>query len=299
MRLTALLILLANCLPAFADPVVTKTPELVKIPYMERAGLHRDYADELLALALELSEERYGPYEVIQQPAQTVIRRQLLALQQGDDLSVAISMPMPEWRSNARMIPFPLMKGLASYRLFFSHSKNLDRFNAIESLAELKSLKVGQGPGWSTARILEDHGFQVVYAGPYKTLFPMLHGGRFDLLMRGVYEIQPELDAYLPEMPELTIVDGFAVYTYLPMYFFVSEQKPELAERLIYGLQSAHDSGEWDRLFYRYFSDTLRLLNLERRRLFYLSNTNIDGSYYENDRPYLLESIVTLESQGQ
>ncbi len=299
MRLTALLLLLANCLPAFANPVVVQTPELVKIPYMERAGLHRDYANDLLELALKLSEEHYGPYEVIQQPAQTVIRRQLLALQQGDDLSVAISMPMPEWRNNAKMIPFPLMKGLASYRLFFCHRKNLERFNAIENIEELKSLKVGQGTGWSTAKILEDHGFQVVYGGPYKTLFPMLHGGRFDLLMRGVYEIQPELAAYLPQMPELAIVDGFAVYTYLPMYFFVSEQKPELAERLTYGLQKAHDSGEWDRLFYRYFSDTLRVLNLERRRLFYLSNTNIDGSYYENDKPYLLESIVTLESQRQ
>ncbi len=261
--------------------------------------MHIDYASDLLTLALELSKDRYGSYQVVQQPAQTVIRRQLLELQKGGDLSVAVSMPMQEWLDNARIIPFPLLKGLASYRLFFSHSKNLDRFNAIEHLDELKSLKVGQGSGWSTAKILEDNGFQVVYGGPYRTLFPMLHGDRFQLLMRGVYEIKPELEAFLPEMPELVIVDGFAVYTYLPMYFFVSREESELAERLTYGLQKAHDTGQWDRLFYQYFNDTLSLLNLERRRVFYLNNTNIDGSFYENDKPYLLESIVTLESQRQ
>lgn len=297
MRRIYLLLILATGLPALANPTVERAPDIVKTPYMERAGLHREYANDLLILALELSEERYGPYELIQQGSQTVIRRQLLELQRGNNLNIAISMPMPEWLDNAHMIPFPIMKGLASYRLFFSHSENLERFNAIASIEELKGFKVGQGPGWSTARILEDNDFKVVYGGPYRTLFLMLHGDRFDLLMRGVYEIKPELDAFRPTMPELAIVDGIAIYTYLPMYFFVSREQPVLAERLSYGLQKAHDNGQWDSLFHRYFSDTLSLLNLEQRRVFYLDNINIDNSYYDRDRPYLLDSIVTMESE--
>ncbi|UZJ45538.1 transporter substrate-binding domain-containing protein [Marinimicrobium sp. C6131] len=297
MRLISLLLVLAICQATFAAQPTGSVPEVIKIPYMERAGLHRDYANDLLKLALELSEHRYGPYEIVQQPAQTVIRRQLLELQEEGHLSVALSMPMAEWLNNAEMIPFPIMKGLASYRLFFSHRKNLDRFNAIDDLDTLKTLKIGQGPGWSTSKILEDNGFEVVYGGPYKTLFPMLHGDRFQLLMRGVYEIQPELEAYLPEMPELVIVDGIAIYTYLPMYFFVSREQPGLAERLRYGLKKAHDNGQWDALFDQYFGDMLNWLNHGTRRVFYLDNTNIDRSFYANDKSFLLKSIVALESQ--
>ncbi len=299
MRLTALLLLLALCQATFAARSTEAAEVVVDIPYMERAGLHLDYAIDLLTLALALSEQRYGPYKIVQQPSQTVIRRQLLELQKNERLSVAISMPMPEWLNNAEQIPFPIMKGLASYRLFFSHRQNLERVNAIEGLAALKTLKIGQGAGWSTAKILEDNGFEVVYGGPYETLFPMLLGDRFQLLMRGVYEIKPELEVYQPDMPDLAMVDEIAIYTYLPMYFFVSRKQPELAERLNFGLKKAHETGQWDALFYHYFSDTLSLLNLETRRVFYLNNTNIDRSFYANDKPYLLPSIVTLESQRQ
>lgn len=271
---------------------------IVNIPLMERAGPHREYADALLALALESSEDRYGGYEIRQETGETVIRRQLLGIVRGDSLSVAVSMPSSDWLDNARLVPFPILKGLASYRLFLAHGRNLEVLNHIEDVATLKTFEVGQGEGWSTGKILEDHGFKVVYGGPYKTLFPMLYADRYQLLMRGVYEIAPELELYQPRMPELEIVDGFAIYTYLPMYFFVSRDQPQLAERLEYGLKKAHASGQLDALFMHYFSDTLTLLNLGQRRIFCLPNTNIDSSFYENDKPYLLEAINTVEAES-
>ncbi len=270
---------------------------LVNIPYMERAGLHRDYADALLELALESSRDTYGPYEIVQQGEQTVIRRQLQQLIDGTNLSVAVSMPMPEWLEGTRMVQFPIMKGLASYRLFFAHEENLTLFNMIERVESLKALKIGQGRGWSTAKLLEDNGFRVVYGGNYKALFPMLGADRFQLLMRGAYEIGPEYAFYKDIMPELAIVDGLAIYTYLPMYFFVSEKHEGLAERLEYGLKKAHASGAIDSLFEQYFSEALALLNVEQRKIFYLPNTNIDPSFYEKDKPYLLETIIKREAE--
>jgi hypothetical protein len=268
---------------------------MVAIPYMERAAPHREYADELLRLARESSRGKYGPYEIVQQAEQTVIRRQLQELE-GGTLSVAVSMPMPEWLEKARMVPFPIMKGLASYRLFFAHEKNLAQINQIDNLDALKAFSIGQGQGWSTGKLLEDNGFQVVYGGPYKTLFPMLGAERFQLLMRSAYEIGPEFALYKPAMPELGIVDGIAVYTYLPMYFFVSRSQARLADRLEYGLKEAHASGEFDKLFKQYFSETLALLNVGERRIFYLPNTNIAPSFYEQDKPYLLAPINQLEA---
>ncbi len=92
---------------------------------MQRAGSHRIYADKLLRLALELSKKKYGDYCIAQQSQSTVIRRQLLELADGR-LSVAVSMPMPEWLAEAKVVQFPIMRGLASYRMFLSNSKNTE-----------------------------------------------------------------------------------------------------------------------------------------------------------------------------
>lgn len=278
---------------AFAQTEQEQPPPhtVVKIPHMEVAGVHRQYANELLELSLTLSEPRYGPYELVRQASGTVIKRQLLELESGENLSVAISMPMPGWLEKTERVPIPIMKGLASYRLFFAREKNLTAFNAIEDIEALKALRIGQGPGWSTGKILEEGGFQVVYGGPYSTLLPMLKADRFDVLMRSVYEVEAELARYQPEMPDLAVVDGIAVYTYLPMYFFVSKTQPKLAERLEYGLGLAYENGQLDALFNRYFSRSLARLDLEARRVFYLPNTNIDPTFYERDKPYLLKSV--------
>lgn len=263
---------------------------------MQRVGAHRIYADKLLRLALELSKKKYGEYCIVQQQQSTVIRRQLLELADGR-LSVAVSMPMPEWLAEAKVVQFPIMKGLASYRMFLANSKNKEMLSGVETLDEIRSLKIGQGLGWSTGTILEANGFKVVYGATYQTLFPMLNSDRFQLLMRGVYEVEPEVMSLESKLSNIFLVDNFALYTYLPMYFFVSPTQPELAERLEYGLKKSYETGQFDALFYLYFKDSVALLNLKKRKVFYLSNTNIDESYYEHDKRYLLDAIVELESE--
>lgn len=271
--------------------------DIATIPYMDITAGHRDFADVMLKLALQLSEEEYGPYKIVQHEKPTVILRQLQEMEKGETLSVAVAMPVEEWLSKTQMVQFPVLKGLSSYRMFLVHKTNLASINSIDSIDALRILKVGQGPGWSTAKILENNGFQVVYGGPYGTLIPMLKADRFQLFMRAVYEIGPEYQEFASEAPELNIAEDIAVYTYLPMYFFVSKKHPRLAERLDYGLKRAHASGEFDKLFLAYFSDALKLMNAKKRKIFYLENTNIDASFYEADKPYLLESIRKLETE--
>lgn len=281
-----------------ANVVEAARPELsVTIPYMERASAHLVYAESLLNVALALSEDKYGPYKIVQQEQQTVIRRQLLELEKGDSLSVAVSMPTTEWMVRARVVQFPIMKGLPSYRMFFAHEKNRESINKIATLDALRELKIGQGQGWSTGKILEANGFQVVYGGPYKTLIPMLTSDRFQLLMRGVYEMEPEAEAYQDVMPELGMVDGIAVYTYLPMYFFVSKKQPQLAMRIEYGLKKAHANGQLDVMLEKYFSGSLSLLHAKQRKVFYLNNANINATFFEHDKPYLLPAISKLEAE--
>lgn len=270
----------------------------VTIPYMEVEASHRRYADAVLAKALELSEPKYGPYQIVMQQQQSVIRRQLVELEKGTSISVAVSMPTPEWLDKALPVRFPLMKGISSYRLFLGHKNNQALFSTIKSLNDLKGLSIGQGPGWSTGKILEDNGFKVVYGGPYSTLIPMLDAHRFQLLMRGIFEVEPELKAHKKTMPELTIVKEFGIYTYLPMYFFVAKNQPLLAERIEYGLKKAHANGQLDKLFNSYFGNELKLLKNKNLTIFYIPNTNIDNSFFQQDKPYLLDSIIRLEEKN-
>lgn len=291
MKLLPALLLVLAAWPAGAET----PPQVVNIPYMERAAPHRAYADELLALALALSRDRYGPYRIVQQTQETVIRRQLLELDKGGRLSVAVAMPTPEWLEGATPVRVPLMRGLTSFRFFLGHKDRLPLYESVKTVDDLKALTIGQGPGWSTARILEENGFKVVYGGAYNTLIPMLHSGRFQLLMRSIYEVEPELRAQQASHPGLLIVDNFAVFTYTPMYFFVAKSEPQLAERLEYGLKKAYASGEHDRLIQRYFGESMKLLRNKRLRFLHLPNPNIDKSFFERDRPYLMESVIDLE----
>ncbi|RZL36342.1 MAG: transporter substrate-binding domain-containing protein [Rubrivivax sp.] len=296
MKLLTSLLLLAALLAALpAARAAAVEPQVVTIPYMERAAPHRAYADEVLALALELSSERYGPYRIVRQTQDTVIRRQLQELDRGGSLSVAVAMPTQDWLAGALPVRVPLMRGITSFRLFLGMKDLQPLYETVKTAGDLKALTIGQGPGWSTAQILEGNGFKVVYGGAYPTLIPMLHTGRFQLLMRSIYEVEPELHAQQAAHPGLIMVDNFAVFTYTPMYFFVARDQPRLAERLEYGLKRAYASGQHDRLIDRYFGDSLKLLKARRLRFIHVPNTNIDKSFFERDRPYLMDAVVTLE----
>lgn len=264
------------------DPV-----SVIRTPLMDRPSLHRVYADALLELALDASRPEYGDYKIVQQVNETVIDRQLADLA-SNKLSVAVSMPTEAWLQSGQVIQFPIMKGLASYRLFFM-DKNIKRhIESAQTLAALKQFKVGQGRGWSTASILENHGFDVVYAPGYSALFPMLAAKRYDLLMRGVYEVEVELFANKPLMPNLMVADSVAVYTYLPMYYFVTKSQPILAERIEFGLKKIHQNGQFDKLFKEYFWGAVKLLDASSRTIFYLHNSNIESSFLARDKKYLL-----------
>lgn len=292
--LAALLLAVLGVLPCMAAPAQPPA-QVVTIPYMEREAPHRVYADRLLALALALSRDRYGPYRIEQQHQESVIRRQLLELEPGGSLNVAVAIPSPEWLERATPVRVPLMKGLSSFRFFLGSQANQALYDGVQDVEDLKRLTIGQGPGWSTVKPLEDNGFRIAFGGAHATLIPMLHSGRFPLLMRSVFEVQPELKAHRAEHPDLMIVDRFAVFTYMPMYFFVARDQPQLAERLEYGLKRAHANGQLDRLFNQYFGASLQLLKNRRLKVFHMPNTNIDPGFFERDRPYLLDSVVAHE----
>lgn len=253
--------------------------------------MHRRYADQLLELALEYTLDEYGDVEIRQQPVETVVGRQLKQITISDGLSVAVAMPTQDWLEKAILVPVPLLRGLPSFRMFLGRNSERENLSRIMSSDELRTLLIGQGRGWSTANILEENQFQVVYATRYEQLIPILNANRFDILMRGSYEIGAEWNAFRDEEPLFYIVENFAVFTYLPMYFFVNENNPELAKRIYEGLDKAFDEGAMQALFDEYFKNYIPCIS-QTNKLFCLTNSNITPALFENDRKYLLPSVI-------
>lgn len=192
--------------------------------------------------------------------------------------------------SEDRLLPvrYPLLKGLLGHRIFIINPDNQASFDRVEDFSDLKQLTFGQGAGWPDITILEDNGLEVITTSKYENLFYMVEGGRFDAFPRGVLEPWTELEAH-PELP-LAVEENLVLVYVLPFYFFVSPDKPELAEAIKTGLDRALASGRFDEYFYGHpmVEDALTRSNLKNRQAFELDNPFLSPETpLENDNYWL------------
>ena len=169
-------------------------------------------------------------------------------------------------------IRYPLFKGLLGHRIFVIRQGDQHLFDQIETLEQLRQIKLGQGRVWSDTQILEAAGMRVVKTNAYENLFPMLEGGRFDAFPRGASEPWVELVQW--ENLNLTVEKKLAIVYPMPAYFFVSKDNITLARDIEIGFEKAIKDGSFDKIF---FADTeiqkvLSLANLANRRLFRINN---------------------------
>jgi len=276
-------------LTALIAPVAMAV-ELIKAPMIvNRADTGDKFNFEVLQQALAASEDKYGPYRIQLAKQAMVSSRVLDELERGENLSVAISPYKKAWLGKTLVVPFPVNKGLSSYRMFFTRKDLLPALKQVETLEQLRTFRYGQGRGWSTAKILEDHKFKVVYSESFPSFPKMLKANRFDLFMRGSHEIIWEKQALLGDERNLVIAPDIAIYTYLPSYFNVSKHRPKLANRIEAGIQKMNQTGQLDQLLNKYFGEAIDLINHQPRKVFYLDNTNLPPGTYERDKPNLLK----------
>ncbi|SMF05931.1 ABC-type amino acid transport/signal transduction systems, periplasmic component/domain [Alteromonadaceae bacterium Bs31] len=271
--------------------------EVVKAPAITDAndsGEQLNY--DILQAVLEATVDEFGPFSLERAQRGMVSRRLLLALIKGESLTVAVSTYKASWAGKTLVVPFPVNKGLSSYRMFFARKDSLASLAKVESVAQLKAFRFGQGRGWSTAKTLEDNGFTVVYSDSYLAFSKMLSANRFDLFMRDPQEIVWEREN-VERDKGLTVVDSIAIYTYLPTYFNVSKTRPELALRLEKGLKKLDAAGEIDRLLVKHFQEAIDLINNSSRRVFYLENTNLPPEVIERDKKYLYNTPALIKPE--
>jgi len=143
-------------------------------------------------------------------------------------------------------IRIPLLKGLLGFRASIIRAEDETKFENIASLAQLQNFTACQGEHWPDSDILENAGFSVKRNPVYEEMFQQLATGRCDFFPRGIHEGGGEVAARLAIYPNLKWHSDFVIYYPFPMYFFVSDKNPELAERITKGLEQAIDSGALD-----------------------------------------------------
>lgn len=235
---------------------------------------HRPAMLELVTLSAELTKDEYGPYE-IEPSIEMEEGRAFAQLIKDQDVNLAIGGVTKERERSARPIYFPLTRGLLGFRLCLVNKTHSDVFATITSLQDIQKSKIiiGLGAHWPDKNIIQENNLQVVTNPSFSRLFGMLTKNRFDCFLRGIGELEYELQAYATE--ELMIEEYVAFVYPLANFMFVSPSNNRLQERLKKGLLLAKKNGLFKQHFNKHYRKLLYSHKFYERKLFFLENSNI------------------------
>ncbi|HTP40745.1 MAG TPA: hypothetical protein VMI92_14360 [Steroidobacteraceae bacterium] len=249
-------------------------------PPPESALDHRyDFEWKILETALRRTETRYGAFTIASSEFMTE-RRQRYELEHATgELTIMFLGSSPELEKMLLPVRIPVDLDLQGYCVMLIRDGEQSRFNAVRSLADLKSLDFGLGLGWIDVDILRSNGLSVVTGSSYDGLFEMLRQHRFDVFLRSAVEVLGEYDQRHAAMPELRIEDSLILYYPMPMYFWFSKdaQGRRLAARVEAGMRMMLDDGSYQRIFAQYQDSKIRRLHLKTRRILRLDNPLLDS----------------------
>lgn len=221
-------------------------PEALRLPHPDAYSAHGGFFVEAVKLALaKTAGGEPEPEFVHAEPG--LPRERLRQMLQDGQLDLLWSTTTPEREAQALPVRFNLLKGINELRFLLVRAADLPALGEVRTLQALRAWRAGAGTYWSDTQILRANGFRVETAIKFELLFRMLRAGRFDFIPRTRDEIDAELlrfaDAGFAELP------GLALQYRQPLYFFVTRSKPQLAGRLLRGLEMAAADGSFDALF--------------------------------------------------
>ncbi|HSC82240.1 MAG TPA: transporter substrate-binding domain-containing protein [Pseudomonas sp.] len=264
-RLLSLLALLCS-LPALAGEQLT-------YPLHSADSEPEPYVVELLRQALEHS----GSGHSLRPSAKVMPQsRAQLALEQNDQsVQLMWAMTTREREQNLLPIRIPIYKGLIGWRVILVREEDRDWLKSIDSLDQLKSMRVGQRADWPDTHILRSNGLQVITSQNYESLFRMLDAGRFDLFPREVVVAWDEQQRAKSQGLELAVDPHIVLHYPSTFYFFTSRARADLATDIQRGLEAMLADGSFDRLFEQYHGATLAQARLDQRRVIELQNPDL------------------------
>lgn len=233
----------------------------------------RMHKDEVLRRALEISKKSYGTFTLEFVNIELPTTRALRSLETGQLINVFIAAASNKWDNIAIPIKIPVRLGQLSYRLLLVNQSHLDKFKAINSLADLKKLIAGSQKGWTLNEVLNAADIDVVTGSNFEGLFLMLNNDRFDYFPRAIYEVYDELENRQNILKDIVVEPTLALYIPTASYVYVSHEKPRIAQRLKYGLQQMVKNGELKALFNKYYKEDIIRADLQNRKIIKIKNS--------------------------
>lgn len=234
------------------------------------------YYFRIVEAALAKTAADYPPYE-FKRPPQMSHSRVIAEMESGGARDWGVFPVNPQLSEKLIPIEIPIAKGILGYRVFLIRKDGQDRLRRVETLDDLKALRLGAGQDWSITKVFRANGFNVVTGAAYNGLFEMLLNDRFDFFPRGVNEIIDEYEQRKQAMPDLAVDEAVLLYTPLPLFVYVAPSKPELARRLKDGLERMRADGSFDALFLEEHGPLIERLKLNSRKVFRIPNPALAG----------------------
>ena len=236
-KIIIFIFLLLFCFTAYG----TEEIKIRKKQALEEAN--HDYCVQLLQIALDNTEKKYG---------KAIIKTVNLELTQGRSLEelakgnyIDIDWAGTDIKREEELLPIrvPLFAGLLGYRVLVIRKSDKSKFDKINNVNDLKNLIVLQGTHWPDSDILEASGFNVFRVPKFENMYSMLENKRVDYFLRSISEAYGEVKAR--KNSGLMVYDRIIVAYKFPMYFFVNKSNKKLAKRVEEGLRIAIDSGQF------------------------------------------------------
>ena len=242
--------------------------QVVRFPRPEFEGDRRfEYATQLLKLALSKMGSEYR-VELADVPMNQ--ERQIVELEAGRGIDVA---PMPssaEREARLLAVYIPINRGVLGWRLGLMRKGDAARFADVNTLDDLKRVRMAQGMYWPDTDILRANGIPVITGPTYEGLFKMIVGSRFDYFPRSVMEIWNE---QARNADALEVEPRIALhYPNYASYFMLNKGNTKLADIISQGLEKALADGSADRLFEQHHGESLRRAQLDKRVVIELKN---------------------------
>lgn len=236
------------------------------------------YKYEVIKGALTATSDKYGAFEINRESNIRSNQRALTELISGEIINCYFAVTNPQWEEKAIAIRIPIRRGILNYRLLTVNKNTQHRFESINTLDDLKKLRVGLRADWATTDIFKNNGFNVVENHNFEGLFHMLSHDRIDYIPRGINEAHTEIREIAQKdqkINNLTVQPTIAISLLSPYYLFVSPKKPHIAKRLTEGLEIMVADGSLKSIFEEYYGDKVKQANLAQRKIYPLSNDEI------------------------
>lgn len=231
-----------------------------------------DDKERLLLGILKIAIRQVEPNATFDSPPEYIPQFRAEANVLNGTMSVVWGSTTPEREAKMKAIRIPAIKGMLGHRVFIIRPEDQYKFDRVQTLADLKELKAGQGIDWGDTAILREAGLNVVTANRYENLFFMADGGRFDYFPRAVHEPWAEL-AMNSEL-NLTVEKNLLLVYPLTMNYYVAPDNQALHDIIYEGLERAMLNGAYDEFFFNHpmVRDALEKSNVENRRVIRIDN---------------------------